>query len=770
MDLWIFVIVLFVIWFFLSKKKKSTLRKSNRETITQPRNLPQQPNLNHSANNAMNIHSQAPDDELATFTLVNGQTVEYHNNRESPQETKIGSNASLARWIKPGESVTIKNIVINRGNFYFGGQLKTYSPGEYGNLYNNGSDASLVNDTLPIDYISRHYHDESLGYWPCFSTLSPRCRGAYLDWLASDRSDANCPIGYVFIYFYGLERRVLADGTREAISDNEFKALFEEIYRLRTVFQASASFRHYATQLLEMMIILRPSLLSINSEHENFSSQSTLLFRFNLATAVDKGQPVSAALALAWIHYFPDYTLRTPARRCHSEFSTLFKRRYIQKYGDGIVVKPNKTRFHLSYTSASSTLRELQVKKQLDLPDPSILKAPVQKLIQIAESCTSALDAYSRYLSKKEASKSDIAAIMLLPDEILTEDAEQMFAGFKRWADERILKDSGLATVASFWNRLNMPVPDKISKKEAELMQNFAKRAGYGIAPDMRYHLVKPEPEGNIVLFPEGHAEFYIPSADFTSVSIALRLGAMVAQMDNSVDLAEQIALEKIIDHNEALSPTETRSLHAYLIWRLNTPASMAGLKARIESLDDKAKSTIGKVIISIACADGKVDPAEIKQLEKIYTSLGLDSRAVTSDIHRHSTSDKTSQVTPNPASTFALNQNILARHESDTTDVRQLLSTIFVENEAEEILPAQIAVPSRTGLDEAHNQLYQRLLEKDRWARKEVAELCQQFNLMVDGAIEIINDWSYELVDAPVLDDDDEIYVDLEIAQELKG
>ncbi|EIQ9776253.1 hypothetical protein LWD89_003035, partial [Salmonella enterica subsp. enterica serovar Infantis] len=54
--------------------------------------------------------------------------------------------------------------------------------------------------------------------------------------------------------------------------------------------------------------------------------------------------------------------------------------------------------------------------------------------------------------------------------------------------------------------------------------------------------------------------------------------------------------------------------------------------------------------------------------------------------------------------------------------------------------------------------------------ARNEVAELCQQFNLMLSGAIEAINDWSFEQVDAPVLDDDDDIYVDLEIAQELKG
>ncbi|MCL2896381.1 tellurite resistance TerB family protein [Brenneria tiliae] len=775
MGFWIFVIALAVIWFLFSKKKKSPPARINSKNISPINNTSRQKSLNKPTNSVASMHSQASDDdELATFTFVNGQTVEYSTSREQSRETAARRNITPARWVKPGESVTIQNVVINHGNFYFGGQLKTYSSGEYGYLYNDGSDASLVNDALPIEYISRHYQDGSLGYWPSFATLSPRCRGAYLDWLASDRSDASSPVGYVFIYFYGLERRILADGTQEAISDNEFKALFEEISRLRTVFQASGSFRHYATQLLEMMIILRPTLLSINSENEYFSSRSSLLFRLNLSTTVDKGQPVSADLALAWLHYFPDYTLRTPARRCHSEFSALFKQRYTQKYGDGIVVKANKTRLHLSYTPASGTLREIQVKKQMDLPDPSVLKAPIQKLIPIAESCINALDAYSRYLGKKDASGSDVAAIMLLPDEILTEDAEHMFAEFKHWADERIRENSGLATVAGFWARLDMPVPDKINKKEAELMQNFAKRAGYGIAPDMRYHLVRPEPEGNLVLFPEGHAEFYIPSAEFTSVSVALRLGAMIAQMDKRVDVAEQAALERTIDHNDTLSPTEKRSLHAYLTWRLNTPASQAGLKGKIEQLSNKEKSTIGNVIINVACADGKIDPAEIKQLEKIYASLGLDSSTVTSDIHRLSTAETTStarlQTTSETSGTFSLDERTLARHESDTTDVRQLLSTIFAEDEPANEPPAEIPSHTGTGLDEAHHQLYLRLLEKERWARNEVAELCQSLNLMVSGAIEAINDWSYEQVDAPVLDDDGDIYVDLEIAQELKG
>ena len=65
---------------------------------------------------------------------------------------------------------------------------------------------------------------------------------------------------------------------------------------------------------------------------------------------------------------------------------------------------------------------------------------------------------------------------------------------------------------------------------------------------------------------------------------------------------------------------------------------------------------------------------------------------------------------------------------------------------------------------------MYNELTAKEQWARKEVIELCQTLGLMVDGAIETINDWSFDIVDAPVLDDDDDIYVDLEIVEELKG
>ena len=118
------------------------------------------------------------------------------------------------------------------------------------------------------------------------------------------------------------------------------------------------------------------------------------------------------------------------------------------------------------------------------------------------------------------------------------------------------------------------------------------------------------------------------------------------------------------------------------------------------------------------------------------------------------------------------MDEELLALHESETSDVQSMLGAIFVEEELPQVEEVKPQAPKHVdnGLDTPHNSLYNELTAKEQWARKEVIELCQTLGLMVDGAIETINDWSFDIVDAPVLDDDDDIYVDLEIVEELKG
>jgi uncharacterized tellurite resistance protein B-like protein len=468
--------------------------------------------------------------------------------------------------------------------------------------------------------------------------------------------------------------------------------------------------------------------------------------------------------------------LRTPARRCNDKFAQLFKSKYVEKYVEGFVVKPNKTKLDIQYWPASNTISGITI-DQKELPDPSMLKGPTKKLIAIADACTDELEAYSRYLGKKDTSSNDVAAILLLPDELINENSSSFISNFKIWANAAIQNDAGLVSVSDFWAQMGISLPEKINKKELELIQNISTKAGFGIAPDSRYHNAKPSLDGKLVLFTEGHGEYFEPSKAFNEIGMALRLGAMVANIDSHLDEDELNVLHQLINHDIKISPTEKKSLHAYLTWRLNSPANMNGLKARLEKLDTKAKSVVSHILLTVALADGKIDPSEIKQLEKLYVALGLEKSLVTSDINNVSSSKSSCLVAKEQSRTldktgFTLDEELLALHESETSEVQSMLGSIFIDEEPSQKEEKILATSDQTAsmLDTSHNTLYQELIVKDQWARKEVMELCQKLGLMVDGAIETINDWSFDVVDAPVLEDDDDIYVDLEIVEELKG
>jgi tellurite resistance protein len=758
MEFWLFIGGALLVYFVFKKIKVSQIQQNHRSNKTSNEN---EIRIQVSTTSGQSLsHGFEDDDDLATFNISYGYDEEKSKNKIP------------GKWTKSGESIEVKGKNINGGNFYYGGQLDS--------LDGYGTEASLVDDSLNIEKAPSSFEDESLGYWPKFISLSPKGRGAYLNWLSSNRNDPDIPLGYIFIYFYGIERRIVVDSINKVVSDTEFKTLFDEVLRLKSIYGSSRSFLTYSTRLLEIMCLLRPNVAS-HSELETSPPRDSLLFKYRLATIVSEAKPISGDLALAWIRFYPEYNLKKPARRCAYEFSEMFKRLYNKKYGNGIVVKPNKTRLKIEYFPASSSLRGLTFPQQ-DLPDPSNLKGPINKLIAIADECTAELDAYSRYLAKPDTSRANIEAVLLLPDVLSDIGATLGLRKFKKWADEIISTKNGLVNFEEFWIYTKSPLPAKINKKEAELIQNLAQKAGYGIAPDTRYHHAKASLDGNLVLFTEGHGKYFEPSKAFNEIGMALRLGSMVATIDSHIDQTELNLLKQLINQNTNLSPTEKRSLHAYLIWRLNTPSNVAGLKARLATLGVNEKAAVSRILVSVAMADGKIDPNEIKQLEKLYTLLDLDKTLVTGDIHELSSikgvtrsSSSQSEKTDSTTTPFLLDENILAIHESETEDVQSMLSAIFVEHEtASETAEADIDSTSEENdaeIDKQHYSLFESLIRKEKWSRDEVEGLCRDLGLMVSGALETINDWSFEKVDASVLEEEgDEIYVDHEIVEELEG
>ena len=305
-------------------------------------------------------HSNESDPNLADFRITISTSSSYSREPTS-------KNKEPGEWVQPGQTVKIGKYEVQGGNFYCGGRLT--------GLDGYTTESSLIDPTLKINSKSPDYSGENMGYWPRYSHISPRSRAAYIEWLASDRNDPDCYIGYVFLYFYGIERRLLVDG--DDIPTSERITLVDELHRLKGIYGTNRSFNGYVTNLLAHSWVLYSSEeqpdISLLSANRDFTS----VFKLLLGQAVAAGNPISSQLALAWVRSHPEFSLRTPARRCEREFDQLFKLRYQETFGDGLMIKSNKTKLQLEYHPASSSLYGYQSVK-LDLPDASRLKVPVK--------------------------------------------------------------------------------------------------------------------------------------------------------------------------------------------------------------------------------------------------------------------------------------------------------------------------------------------------------------------------------------------------------
>ena len=351
------------------------------------------------------VMPKTTEEELAHFSIA----------PSSPQ-TKRPQKKSRhsAKWIRPGQKVHIGMFTIQGGLIYVGRELERFD-GRY-----MDNDSSLVDLTLKTDFRSPDYAGDQMGYWPSYRRITPQSRAAYIEWLASDRSNPETYIGYVFIYFYGLERRLIFDDPNGEVSDDERKTLIQELERLRSVYGHNRSFSGYVSALLSHVWVINHKYIGEQPDSDLLVARRdfTSVFKFLLAKAVGSGKPVDEQLALAWVKSHPEFTLRTPARRCPEEFDTLFKMRYRYKYGDGLEITPNRTRLKLEYRPASASLTGFQ-SVRLDLPDASRLNGPVKKLIDLAESCTGELDSFSRFVGRPENSRDSLSALSLLPNDLI---------------------------------------------------------------------------------------------------------------------------------------------------------------------------------------------------------------------------------------------------------------------------------------------------------------------------------------------------------------
>jgi uncharacterized tellurite resistance protein B-like protein len=677
-------------------------------------------------------------------------------------------------WLAEGRSATVHGLTT--GHFvYVGNRLPSLS--------GSGVEPSLINPALPVDPSHANTTGAGMNYWPSYDRISAASRRAFLQWLAGGRSDPNAYIGYAFIFFYGLERRVYEFVQGRGSHADEVLAIGREVARLIGLYGTqSGSFRSYATSFLDLIASVEPRARELNRTRgaEFGPSQSLRIALGELSLA---GKPVPADYALEWIR--SSWSLNTPALRCAGEFELLFHIRYAKQYGEGMIVKPNKSYVDLSYRPASGTLEPITLKKR-QIPDVTQLVRPLEKLVALAQECSNALDAFSRFLGKNPEGRESLAAFALLPDELVEATPSADATALASLVQSR-MDDSGRVHLSAgeILQYVRVSRPDKISKSEALLLAQALEKLGYAIEPDVRLGGPVYDADGPVVVFRRLPDCPSTASDEYETATLCMRLGAIVSASDDEVSEHERSLLQKHIAATLQLSPGERQRLAAHLAWLLEAKPGTSGLRKRLAALSTSARHHVGQLLITVATSDGRVDPREMKILEKLYGLIGLETSDLYADIHAALATDdepiaveqapaksKGFAIPPKPApatTASGIDMERVRLKIAETREVSTLLSSIFVEEEA----PAVSAPPVKEGgtigtLDAAHSELLRRLGERESWPRDEVERLAAELALLPDGALETINDYAYAAAAEPLWEDEDPVAINRQVAMEL--
>jgi uncharacterized tellurite resistance protein B-like protein len=622
-----------------------------------------------------------------------------------------------AAWAPAGQTVCVGGFTIPGGLIYVAGRSTDAK---------RWPEPSLIDHSLPVGVGTTDDAGTPMGYKSYYSNITPACRAAYLHWLANGRCAPDADINYVFLYFFGLERRVLVDARHSPAVQGEREVLAAEIRRLMTIYGNNGGFAHYADGLLAVATPTggqRRYLSTPPTRRDGWVLPFDL--RLGIGQLIADGKPIPPDWALAWVRLHPDAWLRTPATRCVAEFDEAFTYRYRNQYGDGLHIRFDGTKLSHLYYPANPALDWQPVRIRSDIPDVAALTEPFAKLRELARDVCTDLDEYSRYLGRHPEGVGTAAALALLPPR-LHRTPDPASQALLSWVDAS-LGSSNLVEVAGaeLIARWPNPVAHRLTRSDAVLLARLLERYGVGLEPDVRFGGPALSSQMHAVLFRLAAGTVSMPTGQYTAAVAATPLAAAVAAADGTVADSERAQLETQITAAFGLSGDEHRRLRAHLAHVLRHPPTPNALRKQTAVFTEPQRRATGELLIAVAAADGVITQAEVGALTRLFPSLGLDLAEVYRSISALDTADTLTQLRtvgsrardyaiPQPQAdqetpAVILNPQVVAARLADSARAAAYLAQIFTDEKDPHADPAT-SMPTADTAVEAPHRLHEKV------------------------------------------------------------
>ena len=536
------------------------------------------------------------------------------------------------------------------------------------------------------------------GYWPSWEGLSPSNRGAFLAWLRDGRRQPGFNIGLVFLYFYGLERRVVMDRA-------DTTEIHGEICGLLHAYGANRSFRGYAASLLAVIHAIDrdcdvAATISALAAHQSVPAPVSAMptvavpgtvvpysfpYCFIPADLVDvilaiRTEPIDAALATSIVQVLPQGGKATVQKSVWDEFAQVFATRFAVRWPQGIaaVAPADRIRTKLEYKWAAHFPG--QTAPRLNVPSSVSVTAHWDGLVEVWNTCTTEISQLSRLQAQ---GVSDPRALF----EALPADLRQaaQHPDYPAWEDwyAKIRDAHGFATVTVAElvarSKTACPADGKVRPSAARGLAARVEALGFALEPDPRIAGKGLDLADQRVIYRPVEGHVVLPGQAYIGLQTIVELCLAVALADGSIDDAEIEHIFGMLDRDDELPAPERERLRAHVAYQQAVGGDIGAVSAnRLGKLSAASQSVIASMVVAIALADGKVTSGERNALRKVYRALGrpiaeLDSLLSPAPAAAGAgTGDDAQGITINWAAVEAL--------QRETNDVQHLLGKALAE------------------------------------------------------------------------------------------
>ena len=714
-------------------------------------------------------------------------------------------------WYPPGQPVQFEDLKLRGGMFYSAPKVLDW-PGEPSAIIANAS-------------VAKHPDSSSndLGYYPSYQNLPPSQRRTYLEWLACERRDTHPEqraIGYLFLYFYGIERRIILDMDRDPAIIDELLALllhYGPHHKSRSLRGYFLSLAHYGSRLMgiEHYRHYWPRCLDID---EGKTGEEVM--KLVLANLHELNEPLHWSIAYRLALADQNSRKSVVVTRAQQEFWSLFQSRYENDYPGGIALNAAKQDAVFRYQPASQALLfggEGDFKcgngvfryqpggqaslansghgrsglYEMKIPNVAGLHSQFQRVSKLWNSCVDDLSGYTRAMSsKKQTDSVGLKAWLALPTELKGSMPNPM-QPFWEWMTTVASCDGDFYFVSTGFLApwFGITERSKLTKAQASELSYGIASMGWTMAPcpdhvDQAYGWNQ-----EVVIYRRTSDKPVEPQ--IPGLVRLLYLVMPIAAADGTVEPLELEAFHRLISH-EVTNEADWKYLHAVEAALMrDTNVALHALASMTKHITAKSRDAVFLLLVHIAAADGEVAPEEFKVLRKIARGLELDAdraeRILREDIaFREITvvdakpSKRQGETIPTKPDErpvgLQLDMQRIAALTKETHEVVSMLSAVMVEEEAAALSPTAKPVPASTavqvpsateqvpewvtGIGARYRIALVCLVAHDEIDARSFDELAEKHHLMADDLFNAVNSWADEKLGDFLLERSDPIRI----------